>query len=78
MTKCLKVIYKKEENNMNTEITKEKKYTIEQLGTKLEKLESKIKKIKELEVEYDSFKEKMSKLVFLGTFDKVSNIKLGK
>ena len=26
----------------------------------------------------DSFKEKMSKLVFLGTFDKVSNIKLGK
>ena len=43
MTKCLKVIYKKEENNMNTEITKEKKYTIEQLGTKLEKLESKIK-----------------------------------
>ena len=44
---------------MNTEITKEKKYTIEQLGTKLEKLESKIKKIKELEVEYDTFKEKM-------------------
>ena len=44
---------------MNTEIVKEKKYTIEQLGTKLEKLESKIKKIKELEVEYDSFKEKM-------------------
>lgn len=26
----------------------------------------------------DSFKEKMSKLVFLGTFDKVSNTKLGK
>ena len=26
----------------------------------------------------DGFKEKMSKLVFLGTFDKVSNIKLGK
>lgn len=26
----------------------------------------------------DSFKEKVSKLVFLGTFDKVSNIKLGK
>ena len=26
----------------------------------------------------DSFKEKMSKLVFLGTFDKVSSIKLGK
>ena len=26
----------------------------------------------------DSFKEKMSKLVFLGTFDKVSNAKLGK
>jgi hypothetical protein len=26
----------------------------------------------------DGFKEKMSKLVFLGTFDKVSNTKLGK
>lgn len=26
----------------------------------------------------DGFKEKMSKLVFLGTFDKVSNLKLGK
>ena len=26
----------------------------------------------------DDFKEKMSKFVFLGTFDKVSNIKLGK
>jgi len=26
----------------------------------------------------DSFKEKVSKLAFLGTFDKVSNIKLGK
>lgn len=26
----------------------------------------------------DDFKEKMSKLVFLGTFDKVSNTKLGK
>ena len=44
MTKCLKVIYKKEENNMNTEITKKKKYTIEQLGTKLEKLESLVEK----------------------------------
>ena len=26
----------------------------------------------------DGFKEDMSKLVFLGTFDKVSNVKLGK
>ena len=26
----------------------------------------------------DGFKEKMSKLVFLGTFDKISNVKLGK
>ena len=48
--------------------------TVEIVRTECEK-NSKLSGIVSL---IDSFKEKMSKLVFLGTFDKVSNIKLGK
>ena len=48
--------------------------TVEIIRTECEK-NSKLSGIVSL---IDSFKENMSKLVFLGTFDKVSNIKLGK
>lgn len=48
--------------------------TVEIVRTECEK-NSKLSGIVSL---IDSFKEKMSKLVFLGTFDKVSNAKLGK
>ena len=48
--------------------------TVEIIRTECEK-NSKLSGIVSL---IDSFKEKMSKLVFLGTFDKVSNTKLGK
>lgn len=48
--------------------------TVEIVRTECEK-NSKLSGIVSL---IDSFKENMSKLVFLGTFDKVSNTKLGK
>lgn len=48
--------------------------TVEIIRTECEK-NSKLSGIVSL---IDSFKENMSKLVFLGTFDKVSNTKLGK
>lgn len=48
--------------------------TVEIIRTECEK-NSKLSGIVSL---IDSFKENMSKLVFLGTFDKVSNAKLGK
>ena len=48
--------------------------TVEIIRTECEK-NSKLSGIVSL---IDSFKENMSKLVFLGTFDKISNVKLGK
>ena len=48
--------------------------TVEIIRTECEK-NSKLSGIVSL---IDSFKENMSKLVFLGTFDKISNTKLGK